>query len=161
MNEIYNVYQFENTHDSYDTSVLENIEEKKYRFESEIVKKLFYNAVVCGFKHKVFSVSDEKGLVHYSFVIGKCSKFPFLKKNDYVIGPCWTRDDKRGKGIYAAMINYIGFSYMKDCPESHIYILVREQNAASIRGVEKANFKKVGTVTKSKYLKKYTDISIC
>lgn len=132
---------------------IKEIHKSKYLFAKEHLIKILYNSIVSGFRQTVYYISDDKGIVHFSVVIGKCKKFQFLGKHDYVIGPCWTRDDYRGRGIYSGIINYIGDLYYKKNNASNIYILIQKENTPSLNGVKKSDFINIGSVEKSKYLK--------
>ena len=156
--EIYNIYKYIPKEDVLPKPPFKNIQVEKFVLKKHIRLKLIYNALVTFFQHIVFFISDGKGLVHYSFVINKCPKFCFLNYNDYVISPCWTRKDKRGMGIYAAMIDYIGAYYKNKDVESNVYILVRNENKSSVKGIEKSHFTKIGIVKKSRFLKIYSKI---
>lgn len=80
----------------------------RINFKNKIVSYAsLYNLLTTGFRQSVYTLSDEHGLVHYSFAIRRCFKYSFLCKQDVLISPCWTRADKRGQGIYPEMINGI------------------------------------------------------
>ena len=103
---------------------------------------------------KLFYVADKDGnLMHTSYVVPKCAKFPFLGRNDYEIGPCYTYPAYRGKGIYPKVLHYI-CNHMRN-EKAVFYMIVDEANKSSIRGIEKAGFVKYGTVQKNKYTKRY------
>ena len=105
-------------------------------------------------KARIFYVEDENGnLIHTSYVIPKCFKFPFLKKADYEIGPCHTYSEYRGKGIYPMVLRYIT-SHVGE-QDSTFYMIVDSTNISSIRGVLKAGFVQCGTVRKSRIFKRY------
>lgn len=56
----------------------------------------------------IYYVRDCAGsIVHTSFVMPGCRKFPFLQEGEYVIGPCVTKEESRGKGIYGKVLEYI------------------------------------------------------
>ncbi|MFA0961210.1 hypothetical protein AB9P05_05360 [Roseivirga sp. BDSF3-8] len=73
---------------------------------------------------------------HFLKTIGKYG-FP-------VIGDCHTDDSCRGMGIYPYMLVHI----YKELLQSHkeVYILVSPENTPSIRGIEKAGFRKTHRV---------------
>lgn len=59
-------------------------------------------------KAKIFYVRHKNGeIMHESVVIPECPKFPFLKRGDFEIGPCFTAEKYRGRGIYPAVLRYI------------------------------------------------------
>lgn len=103
---------------------------------------------------RLFYVQGENGdLIHTSYVIPACIKFPFMSKDDYEIGPCYTYPAYRGKGIYPRVLHAI-CSRLKNI-NSTFYMIVDESNEPSIKGIEKAGFAKYGVVQKSKFLKRY------
>lgn len=114
----------------------------------------FYFQLMTFGKARVFYVRDEKGnLMHTSYLVPKCFKFPFMKKNDYEIGPCYTYNDYRGKGIYPEVIRYITQNVGNS--ETIFYMVVDSENTPSIRGVLKAGFVHCGSIRKSRIFKRY------
>ncbi len=139
---------------------LTDVKVKRFYFDKVFIKQMVYNSVICGFKQKVYYTEDEKGLTQYIMCIGKCQKFPFLKKNDCILGPGWTREDVRGKGLLAKMLNYICQDVLKEHPDANIYAVVREENVSSTKGIFKADFKKIGYVEKTPKLKIYSKVHL-
>lgn len=90
-------------------------------------------------------------VVHTSCVVPRCCKFPFLKKDEYEIGPCVTQEAYRSRGIYQYMLRCITASQ----PDAVFYMIVRSTNEPSVRGIEKAGFQRCGTVVRSRFLKNY------
>ena len=104
-------------------------------------------------KAKIYYLNDGDELMHTSYVVPKCSKFPFLGTNDYEIGPCYTYPAHRGKGIYPKMLQWICNCVGND--DTVFYMIVDESNIASIKGIEKAGLKRCGTGEVSKFTKQY------
>ena len=96
-----------------------------------------------------YVVTDKNEIVHTSYLLGKCYKFPFMSKNDYEIGPCVTKKQFRGKGIYPNVIRYI-ISDVKDKAKT-LYMFCNESNYASIRGIVKAGFKDDGNLERNAF----------
>lgn len=46
-------------------------------------------------------------IIHESMVVPQCRKFPFLRKGDFEIGPCYTAEKYRGHGIYPTVLLHI------------------------------------------------------
>ena len=117
--------------------------------EERNVKSTLVRLFFCMIARKRFIIyycCNEKGeLMHTSFTVSKCIKFPFLTKNDCHIGPCETYTKFRGQGIYPKVLRYI----ISDYNAEKYYMIVHESNASSIRGIEKAGFEKVGCVKKN------------
>lgn len=104
-------------------------------------------------KARVYCCRYNGELVHTSYVIPKCYKFPFMSKWDYEIGPCFTYPKFRGKGIYPQILKYICSSIGTE--KSVFYMIVDETNLPSIKGIEKAGFQRCGTIKVTRILKKY------
>lgn len=114
--------------------------------------RLLFQIMTLG-RAKIFYISNSEDLVHTSYVVPRCFKFAFMGRDDYEIGPCMTYPQYRGKGIYPSALRWI-------CKEvgngrSTFYMIVDEKNTASIRGMEKAGFKKYGIVKVTKFTKRY------
>lgn len=62
--------------------------------------------------------------------------FKFIPNNGYHIGPCYTEPGHRGKGLYPLLLQHI----MDDKPNTKFYMIIDENNIASIRGVRKVGF---------------------
>lgn len=115
--------------------------------------RMFFQAVTFG-KAKIFYViNDNDQIMHTSYVVPKCFKFPFLKKYDYEIGPCFTYPEYRGKGIYPKVLKYICMNIGNE--SSNFFVIVSRNNISSIKGIEKSGFNKLGLVEKSRVLKRY------
>ena len=88
----------------------------------------------------IYYVEDNGKLIHTSYVMPACRKFPFIKKGEYEIGPCYTHSDYRGRGIYPTVLQTI----VSDKKDTVFHMLVAEENHSSIRGIEKAGFAYAG-----------------
>lgn len=121
-----------------------HISEKKVSFSTiyngeTTINDIMWFVLSAG-KYHIYEVTNEDGrIIHRSKVIGRCLKFPFLPKGAYEIGPCLTEEDFRGKGIYPKVLTHICSVFRSD-----LYMIIRDDNYSSIRGVEKAGFVKVG-----------------
>lgn len=90
-------------------------------------------------RYQIFYARDIKGsMIHYSHILPKFFKFPFMNKNDLEIGPCWTSENFRGMNIYPAVLTYI----LKNLSKKNrtFYIMTDCDNLASKKGIEKAGF---------------------
>ena len=104
-------------------------------------------------KAKIYLIRDEKGeVIHSSYVIPKCMKFPFMGEQDIEIGPCATRPDYRGVGLYP----YVLAEIIKNESQKHgkVFMIVDDKNVASIRGIEKVSFFVVAQIKKD-WMKRY------
>lgn len=111
----------------------------------------YFHIITLGHFYIYYVISDNQ-IIHTSFVLGKCYKFPFMKKGEYEIGPCITEREYRGKGIYPSVIKKI----IADNTEKGkvFYMFCNEKNLSSIKGILKAGFREDGILEKS-FLKRY------
>ena len=114
--------------------------------------RLLFQVMTLG-KAKIYYVQRENDIIHTSYVIPACAKFPFMKKDDLEIGPCYTYPAFRGRGIYPKVLSEICRRKCNDT--SSFYMIVDENNLPSIKGIEKAGFVRCGTVQKRKISKRY------
>lgn len=106
-------------------------------------------------KAKIYYLLSSSGCVmHTSYVLPKCFKFPFLAKGEYCIGPCFTYPTFRGQGIYPTVLNSI--CQLESYPSDTVfYMVVSDTNTPSVRGIEKAGFERCGRIKKTRLLKRY------
>lgn len=114
--------------------------------------RLLFQILTFG-KTKIYYVQDGNQILHTSYVIPACSKFPFLKKNDLEIGPCYAYPEFRGKGIYPKVLTKI--CQKRGGDSISFYMIVDENNLSSIKGIEKAGFVRCGSVYISKFARRY------
>ena len=74
------------------------------------LNRLIFTIITLGRSQIYYCTNNTGKVIHTSYVIPKCIKFPFLSNNDYEIGPCMTIPEYRGKGIYPQVLNYITYS---------------------------------------------------
>ena len=91
-------------------------------------------------------------IVHTALVVPPCRKFPFLGSGDIQIGPCVTEPSYRGKGAYPYVLSKI---LEEESSVGFAYMMVRESNTPSVKGIEKAGFLKAGKVKKTGFFKRY------
>lgn len=84
---------------------------------------------------------SSKKTVHYSYLMRSKLKFPFMKKNEIMIGPSVTRDEFKGHNIFTNVLKNSG-AIVKNHFHGFDYIiaLVRVNNQPSNRSFEKAGF---------------------
>lgn len=125
-------------------SQLERIRELEL-MNSFVVWQLF-KRYLFGKTYCIYAIIHGNKCVHYSHVIGKGWRFPFMKDNDIEIGPCWTQPEFRSRGLFSSVLRNI----LSDFQEHQIWIFAEETNVASIRGIERAGFKFVGKGLRTK-----------
>lgn len=102
-------------------------------------------------KYKIYYVRDGNLVIHTSYCISKCYKFPFMKNNDIHIGPCETSSAYRGRGIYPNVLLRI----ICDNQNSDFYMIIDDKNISSQKGVSKVGFKKIQNLKYNTILKTY------
>ena len=113
---------------------------------------LFWNIISAG-NCCTYRVYESDTIIHESFVIHRCYKFPFLGKNDIEIGPCRTHEQWRGKGIYPSVLTAILENELSE--DDRAYMIIESDNRASINGVIKAGYTRISCLKKTKFLKIY------
>ena len=125
---------------------------EKTDFKQLIMRAYFY-LITLGKFYIYYAVSKDNEIVHTSFVLGRCYKFKFLQKGEYEIGPCITKKEYRGRGIYPAVLKRI--INEKNIDIKTLYIFCHIGNIPSIKGILKAGFIQDGILRKGS-LKTYT-----
>ncbi len=97
-----------------------------------------------------FIVYHEAKVIHYSIILPKFFRFPFMAVNDFQIGPCWTHEEYRRKGIHSLIIQKILKTFNKE--GSRLWYVTREENIASVRSIKKAGFTLQGSGFRKKRL---------
>lgn len=101
--------------------------------------------------YRILTLYDKNIQVHFSYLIPKVYRFPFMMKSDLQIGPCFTAYNYRRRGIYLAVLRFL----IKQNIEKYrtIWIYCAETNIASQKAIEKAGFSFYGKARISKTLK--------
>lgn len=115
--------------------------------KSEIKGRVLFKILALGKVWLWYVTDEERNIIHKSICVSKCLRFPFMKKGDFEIGPCLTVPEMRGRGIYPRVLSSIVKSYRSQ-NDADFYMLVAPDNRASIKGIEKAGFVRVGTAKK-------------
>ena len=76
--------------------------------------------------------------MHYTHVLPKFFKFPFMHSKDLEIGPAWTDKEYRGKGIFPAVLLY-AIQYFKE-EKRTFYTFAHIDNTSSQKAILKAGF---------------------
>lgn len=114
--------------------------------------RLVFQLITLG-RARIYYIQDGSDIVHTSYVVPSCVKFPFMNKQDFEIGPCYTYPEFRGRGIYPKVLRNICRKMGQG--DGTFYMIVDEKNLSSIKGIEKAGFERCGFVKKSKIIKRY------
>lgn len=89
-------------------------------------------------RYKIIYIYDNTKIIHYSHILPKFFKFPFMKRNDLEIGPAWTDKNYRGRGIFPYVLWEIIHKFQKD--KRDFYVFTHIDNISSQRAIVKAGF---------------------
>jgi RimJ/RimL family protein N-acetyltransferase len=104
---------------------------------SENLKRFLWYLITLG-KLRIFYIMERDIVIHYSFIIPKNFRFPFMNKGDLQIGPCFTDPKFRGRGIYTHALKLIPTLFSKQT--SNFWIYTTDVNKISQHVIEKAGY---------------------
>lgn len=104
---------------------------------SERIKRILWYLITKG-KLRIFYILENRRVIHYSFIIPKNFRFPFMNKEDLQIGPCGTDPDYRGQGLYSKALRMIPVLFSKQTNTFWIY--TTEKNVISQHIIEKTGY---------------------
>ncbi len=100
---------------------------------------LFWFLITLG-KYKIIYVEKDNTIIHYTHILPKFFKFPFMGSKDLEIGPSWTSELYRGKSIFPAVITYIIHVFKDD--NRIFYSFAHIDNKPSQKAILKSGFNK-------------------
>ncbi len=114
----------------------------KYKIEKEELKngKLRYY------------IKENGALVHESFLFSRVFLMKSIGKQGPVIGDCKTMKNYRGLSIYPYVINRIAKELLQSDLVNEVFMIVDSSNKSSIKGIEKAGFKKAAGIKAKRWL---------
>ena len=120
--------------------------------QQSLLMNLYWYLITRG-KFRIYYACDNEIVIHTSYVSPKCYKFPFMKKNDIHIGPCETKKEYRGQGIYPYVITKIVRDYANN--NADFFMIIDDQNISSQKGAMKLGFQKISELVYNKLFKIY------
>lgn len=105
--------------------------------DAEILKRFLWYLITLG-KLRIFYIMDGDIAIHYSFLIPKNFRFPFMNKGDLQIGPCYTDPKFRGRGLYFQALKLIPKLFFEQT--SNFWIYTTDTNMISQHVIEKAGY---------------------
>ncbi len=94
-----------------------------------------------------YQIIRDGRVVSTAQVVTKLPIFPFMTNNSWHIGPCRTVEEERGNGFYPLLLQYICDNHLgKD-----FYMMTKDNNISSQRGIAKAGGVKIGEGIKDRY----------
>ena len=104
----------------------------------EKVKRILWYIITLGQYHILYVKQDHR-IAHYSFIIPKNFRFPFMNPGDLQIGPCFTYPGFRNRGIYTKVLclipNILGEA------GSGFWIYTTQNNLVSQKAIERAGYR--------------------
>ena len=101
----------------------------------------------CWGKGWVFLAKQAGQFVHYTFACSgrhyRRELPPIKERHALLVGPCGTHPQFRGRSIYSRVLRY-AVNWLSEKGHGPFYINVSPYNVASIRGIEKAGFIRLG-----------------
>jgi len=92
--------------------------------------------------YSIFLVYYNEKIIHYSGVLPKYFKYPFMDEKDIQIGPSWTQEEHQRRGIASFVVSKIIEVYKK--PGRRFWYITREENIPSVDFIESIGFLKYG-----------------
>jgi len=89
-------------------------------------------------QYRIIYVKKNNTIIHYTHILPKFFKFPFMRSKDLEIGPAWTDELHRGKDIFPAVITH-AVQYFKE-DKRIFYIFTNKDNTPSQKAIQKAGF---------------------
>ncbi|MCK5676913.1 MAG: GNAT family N-acetyltransferase [Flavobacteriaceae bacterium] len=101
-------------------------------------------------QYKIIYLKKDDDLIHYTHILPKFFKLPFLGLNDLEIGPSWTAESYRGKGIFPMVIKYVVETFKEK--GRRFYMFAHIDNISSQKAIKKAGFYMWATGYKTDFL---------
>lgn len=101
---------------------------------------------------RLMLLSDFTGLLALLWVVPGHrirGKYSFVALKSFAIISCVTRPTARGRGLYPSGIRFIAASGLSDA----YYIWAHKSNVASLKGIEKAGGRLIGSFVRERWLK--------
>ena len=119
----------------------------------------FYWWLICRktFLCEIFDVETEE-LMHYTYAMKRSYKFPFMTKNDYMMGPSVTLEKFRGRGFLSKGLAYLQNEILALEEDANFIALIREENISSRKGVEKSGMVNTGKKFAKNKMKIYKEV---
>jgi len=91
-------------------------------------------------EYRIIYLKEDDKIIHYTHLLPKFFKFPFMHSKDLEIGPAWTDERYRGKGIFTTVLSYLLTQFKER--ERVFYIFAHKDNLSSQKVIVNAGFTK-------------------
>ncbi|MBR4731757.1 MAG: GNAT family N-acetyltransferase [Lachnospiraceae bacterium] len=107
----------------------------------------------------IYYMMNEKNVyLGYCLLERKNWRYPFLKKNDYIISPYVINPEYRGMGLGTQLLRNVGNAFT-NFATGRLYAMVKIDNTPSIRAFEKVNATQMGYANIDGVFRKYKKCS--
>ncbi len=118
--------------------------------KSEFIRRKLWLLITLG-NYKVIYIKKDGIIVHYTYLIPRNFRFPFMGKKDIQIGPSFTYPEYRNLGIYSKVLRLIPSLFGET--GTIFWIYTSQKNTTSQRGIEKSGFEFVANMKISSLLR--------
>jgi len=131
--------RFETVLDRYDIEIFSPTLFQLKKHSVKVYIYLFWFLFTKG-QYRIIYVKKDNTIIHYTHILPKFFKFPFMNSKDLEIGPSWTDELYRGKEIFPAVIAYT-VQYFKE-EKRTFYAFAHIDNIPSQKAILKVGFSK-------------------
>jgi hypothetical protein len=103
----------------------------------ERLKRIIWYLISMG-RLRILYIMDGNDVAHYSFILPKNFRFPFMNQGDLQIGPCFTHKKYRGQGLYTTALKLIPSIFADKA--STFWIYTTDNNLTSQSVIEKSGY---------------------
>lgn len=122
----------------------------KLNFNKIVLYWRFLYYLILNHVFSIFIIYRNNNIVHYTMILSKSFKFPFMGKDDIQFGPSWTHPDERKQGLMKFALHTYIKKFNKQ--ERKYWWVCRENNTVSRIAIEKKGFNLYGIGTKKSIL---------
>ncbi|MBX3577333.1 MAG: hypothetical protein KF723_08985 [Rhizobiaceae bacterium] len=130
-------------------------------FRGQFLRNVYWTLLSLG-RFRIYYAADEGGkILHTSYLVPRIPRFPFMRFRDVQIGPSFTDEAARGKGMYAAALRRItrDVRQVGAMPKTaRILAFVATGNHAVLRRIRRSGFRRIGLIAKKGLLKSYKPV---
>ncbi|MGE3365020.1 MAG: GNAT family N-acetyltransferase, partial [Rhizobiaceae bacterium] len=101
------------------------------------------------------AITEDGAVAHTTYLLPKMPRLSFMAATDWQIGPAFTVEKFRGRGIYRWVIGQIVRDLQAKGEKGRVLMFAHNGNAASSRGILKAGFTRIGLIRKSGLARSY------
>jgi hypothetical protein len=109
---------------------------------------------------KKYFIIDNGVSVHNSVLFDKVFLLKLIGNKGPAIGDCYTNLAYRGQSIYPFVIHAIAKEMLIENKNAAVFMVVNKDNSSSIKGIEKAGFRRYASINAKRWFCFYFDKNI-